>query len=155
LYQSSCPAMPSLVVSACFAFIFSILDIFWMFFAFFGMRRRLMFHRGDFVASDSRAIGGWLGNSRHGGNSALLISLISHFMASFFTIADYFPYGCSVSIPAVSGVLLVTMYLFWAGCGRIYMPPSQMVGSRGGGSVRTPTVITGHNLQTANDYHEC
>lgn len=155
LYQSSCPGMPSLVVSACFAFLFSILDIFWMLFAFFGMRRRLMYHRGDYLPSDSRAIGGWLGNSRHGGNLALLLSLISHFMASVFTIADYFPYGCRASIPAVAGVLLVTMYIFWAGCGRIYMPPNQMISSRGGSVRQSPAVFTGHNLQTANDYHEC
>jgi hypothetical protein len=31
--------------------------------------------------------------------------------------------GCRIAIPGVGATLLVTAYLFWAGCGRIYMPP--------------------------------
>jgi hypothetical protein len=129
LYQSSCPAVPSLVVSAIFCFCFSILDVFWMLFAFFGMRRRLLFHRGHHYSpfEQRRPIGAWLGNSRAGGNTALLFSLVSHAAASLLTTSDYFKFGCSVSLPAVGGVLLVTAYIFWAGVGRIYMPPAQIV----------------------------
>lgn len=127
LYQESCPAMPSLAVSAIFACLFSILDIFWMLFTFFGMRRRLMYHRGTFNENGSRAIGGWFGNSRTGGNLALLFTLISHFFSSVLTTSDNFKLGCTVSLSSVAAVVLVTAYIFWAGVGRIYMPPAQSV----------------------------
>ena len=129
LYQDSCPAMPSLVVSGLFAFFFTILDVFWMLFTFFGMRRRLMYPRGhtDAQASSRQraVIGGLLGNSRTGGNLALLFCLISHFVASLLTTSDYFKFGCSVSVSAVGVAVLVSAYCFWAGVGRIYMPPPQ------------------------------
>ena len=128
LYQDSCPAVPSLVVSALFAFLFSVLDIFWMLFTFFGMRRRLLYHRGGHYENEEQlSIGGWLGNSRSGGNLALLFTLTSHFFASLVTTSDVFKFGCYVSLPAVGVVVLLTAYMFWAGIGRIYMPPAQMV----------------------------
>jgi hypothetical protein len=127
LYQDSCPGMPSLVLSAIYAFCFSILDIFWMLFTFFGMRRRLMFHRGGH-GDEVRMVGSWLGNSRMGGNYALMLILMTHFGAATFTSADFFNNGCSVSIPGVAGVVLLTAYMFWAGAGRIYMPPAQPMG---------------------------
>eukprot|EP00562_Extubocellulus_spinifer_P024131 CAMPEP_0178674186 /NCGR_PEP_ID=MMETSP0698-20121128/34734_1 /TAXON_ID=265572 /ORGANISM="Extubocellulus spinifer, Strain CCMP396" /LENGTH=408 /DNA_ID=CAMNT_0020318313 /DNA_START=40 /DNA_END=1266 /DNA_ORIENTATION=+ len=40
LYQPSCEIMPSLVNSAIMAYMFGILDVFWMLFTFYGMRRR-------------------------------------------------------------------------------------------------------------------
>ena len=40
LYQPSCEVMPSLVNSAVVAMLFSVLDVFWMLFTFYGMRRR-------------------------------------------------------------------------------------------------------------------
>jgi len=40
LYQPSCEVMPSLVNSAIMAYMFGILDVFWMLFTFYGMRRR-------------------------------------------------------------------------------------------------------------------
>jgi hypothetical protein len=40
-------------------------------------------------------------------------------------MANYFNFGCAVSLPLVGAVLLVTAYIFWAGVGRIYMPPQQ------------------------------
>lgn len=124
LYQDSCPAIPSLVVSGLYAFCFSILDIFWMLLSFYGMRRRSMYHRGQHDTG-FHAIGGWFGNSRTGGNVALLFALVSHFLTSLFTTADFFKGGCYFSLPAVGGMVLVTAYLFWAGVGRIYMPPSR------------------------------
>lgn len=127
LYQESCPGMPSLAVSAIFACLFSILDVFWMLFTFFGMRRRLIYHRGTFDETGSRAIGGWFGNSRTGGNVALLFTLLSHFFSSVLTTSDNFKMGCTVSLSSVGIVVLVTAYIFWAGVGRIYMPPAQSV----------------------------
>jgi hypothetical protein len=129
LYQDSCPGMPSLVLSAIYAFCFSILDIFWMLFTFFGMRRRLMFHRGGRAENEVLMVGSWFGNSRMGGNYALMLCLLTHIGAATFTSADFFNNGCAVSIPGVVSIVLLTAYMFWAGAGRIYMPPVQPLGA--------------------------
>jgi hypothetical protein len=126
LYQDACPQVPSLALSAVYAFLFSILDVFWMLFTFFGMRRRRMFHRGAQGEDEYVSVGAWFGNSRTGGNFALLLCLVTHSFAAVFTTADYFNHGCLISIPLTSGMVFVTAYLFWAGVGRIYMPPSQI-----------------------------
>lgn len=125
LYQQSCPGVPSLIVSAIYSFCFTILDVFWMLFTFFGMRRRLIYHRGQHGPHGGvRHLGAWLGDSRNGGNLSLLLCLGTHLLASLVTLAGYFNYGCRVSLPLVGGCVLLTSYLFWAGVGRIYMPPN-------------------------------
>ena len=129
LYQAFCPMMPSLAVSAIYAFSFSILDIFWMLLTFFGMRRRLMYHRGERAPDTVTGVGSYLGNSRNGGNVALLLCLATHCMASIFTLTNLFSYGCTLSLPLVGAVVILTAYLFWAGVGRIYMPPMMMNGT--------------------------
>ena len=126
LYQDSCPAIPSLAVSSVYALCFFILDMFWMFFTFFGMRRRLNYHRGE-GEREYRGAGAWLGNSRKGGNLALLWVLITHFAAAILTTADYFKNGCYVSVPSVCAVVFFTAYIYWLGVGRIYMPVDQQV----------------------------
>ena len=128
LYQESCPALPSLAVSAIHCFCFSILDIFWMLLTFFGMRRRLMYHRGErppnhVLRQYEGQAGAYLGSTREGGNMALLTVLVTHLLASILTTADYFRFGCIVSLPATGAMVLVVAYWFWAGVGRIYMPP--------------------------------
>lgn len=148
LYQPSCPALPALVVSAIYAFCFFVLDIFWMLFTFFGMRRRLLFHRGESDDETPVRLGGWFGNTRHGGNLALLLCLSSHLLASLMTVANYFNYGCAVSLPLVGAVLLFTAYMFWAGIGRIYMPPPQR---RHRGAERMPS--RNYGLASAS-FHE-
>lgn len=63
LYQPSCDVMPSLVNTAIASHLFSLLDIVWMMWTFYGMRRR---RDGGTFESD----GGLLptpGNSEHGG----------------------------------------------------------------------------------------
>jgi len=127
LYQESCPTIPSLVVSAVLACFFSVLDVFWMLFTFFGMRRRLIYQRGANPENEPRSIGGWFGNSRTGGNIALLYTLTSHLLAAFLTTPDAYKFGCSVSLSSIGVVVLLTAYLFWAGVGRIYMPPAQIL----------------------------
>jgi hypothetical protein len=127
LYQDSCPGMPSLALSAIYAFSFSVLDIFWMLLTFFGMRRRLLYHRGEQAPDNAiyrGKIGAWLGDSRMGGNYALLLVLFTHLSTALFTVGGYFDQGCVVTIPAVLSMVFLTAYLFWAGCGRIYMPPA-------------------------------
>jgi hypothetical protein len=130
LYQDSCPAIPSLAVSAVYALCFFVLDMFWMLFTFFGMRRRLKFHRGEGSTDDLSGPGTWMGNSRMGGNMALLWVLITHFGAAVLTTADFFKNGCYVSVPAVGAVVLFTAYIYWAGLGRIYMPVDQLRNER-------------------------
>jgi len=144
LYQAFCPMMPSLAVSAIYAFCFSILDIFWMLLTFFGMRRRLMYHRGERAPDTITGVGSYLGNSRNGGNVALLLCLATHSMASIFTLTNLFSYGCTLSLPLVGAVVLLTAYLFWAGVGRIYMPPMMM-----NGTSLTPGTPRGQGAATA------
>lgn len=132
LYQESCPTIPSLAVSATYAFCFTILDVFWMLFTFFGMRRRQLFSRGQHSEGQVIAVGGWLGDSRNGGNLALLLCLATHYAVSLATLSNGFQYGCRVSLPVVGGMVLLTAYLFWAGVGRIFMPPPLNLSPHGG-----------------------
>lgn len=139
LYQDSCPSVPTLAVSAVLTNFFSILQVFWMLLTFFGMRRRLVFHRGQSAdynnntnsdnvtgAAAPRRRGNWLGNSRNGGNWALMWTLLTHLAAALLTLSNGYDKGCRIALPAVGGTVLVTAYLFWAGCGRIYMPSAQL-----------------------------
>lgn len=123
LYQDSCPGIPSLVQSAVYALCFSLMDIFWMLLTFFGMRRRLLYHRGREFEDNFRGFGAYFGNSRNGGNMALLFVLVSHLASSAVTVASSFGRGCMVSMPVLCGMTLLTAYTFWAGTARIYMPP--------------------------------
>jgi hypothetical protein len=126
LYQPSCPYLPSLLVSALNCFFFFFLDIFWMLFTFFGMRRRLIFPRGGGTLHDMnpsrRWFGAYYGNTRAGGNSALLTVLTTHTLAAGFTIFNVFQYGCVLSLSLVPVVLVVVAWNFWAGVSSIYNP---------------------------------
>jgi len=127
LYQPSCPYVPSVVVSATNSFVFFFLDMFWMLFTFFGMRRRLIFPRGGGTLNDMgpnrrRSFGGYYGNTRSGGNAALLTVMISHFAAAGFTTFNLYQYGCVFSMSLVPAVLLVVSYLYWSGVSKIYNP---------------------------------
>jgi len=127
LYQPSCPYLPSLLVSSVNSFVFFFLDIFWMLLTFFGMRRRLIFPRGGGTLSDmgpnrTRSFGGYFGNTRSGGNSALLTVLISHFAAAGFTTFNLFQYGCAFSMSLVPLVLVVVAYIYWSGVSKIFNP---------------------------------
>ena len=123
LYQDSCPMIPSLFQSAIYALCFSIMDIFWMLLTFFGMRRRLLYHRGREFEDNVQGFGAYMGNSRSGGNWALLFVLMSHLGSSLITTTASIDKGCYVALPALAGATLLTAYTFWAGTGRIYMPP--------------------------------
>mmetsp|Transcript_14751 Transcript_14751/g.41115 ORF Transcript_14751/g.41115 Transcript_14751/m.41115 type:complete len:342 (-) Transcript_14751:1016-2041(-) len=126
LYQPSCPKVPSLMVSALNTFCFYFLDIFWMLFAFFGMRRRVLFPRGGGALSDinplSRPFGHYFGNTRTGGNQALLTILLTHFMAAGFTTFNAFQFGCMFSLTTLPVLTIVVAYIFWSGVSKIYMP---------------------------------
>lgn len=123
LYQDSCPSVPSLAQSAIYALCFSIMDIFWMLLTFFGMRRRLLYHRGREFEDNIRGFGSYMGNSRSGGNLALMFVLFTHLGSASVTVSSEIGLGCIVSLPALLGITLVTAYTFWAGTARIYMPP--------------------------------
>lgn len=126
LFQPSCPYVPTLVVSAlnCCGFFF--LDIIWMLFTFFGVRRRVIFPRGGGNLNDMnpryRQYGAYFGNTRMGGNMALVTVLISHFCAAGFTTFNLYNYGCNFSLPLLAGTVIVVGYLFRAGISKIYKP---------------------------------
>lgn len=126
LYQPSCPKVPTLTVSSLNTFCFFFLDVFWMLFTFFGMRRRLLFPRGGGALSHinplSRRFGSWYGNTRMGGNYALLTCLSSHFLAAGFTTFNAFQYGCTFSLTLLPAATLAVAYLYWAGISKIYLP---------------------------------
>jgi hypothetical protein len=126
LYQPSCPMLPSLLVSALHCFFFTILDIFWMLLTFFGMRRRLIFPRGGGTLNElnpiRRTFGAYFGNTRTGGNVALLWALGSHLVAAAVTTTNQFQYGCAMSLSLLPVVTAVVMYAYWSGASKIYMP---------------------------------
>jgi hypothetical protein len=126
LYQPSCPKVPALLVSALNTFCFFFMDIFWMLFTFFGMRRRLLFPRGGGSLADinplSRPFGHYFGNTRVGGNQALITVLLTHTAAAGFTTFNTFQYGCVFSLTSLPLCLLVVAYIFWSGVSKIYMP---------------------------------
>lgn len=133
LYQESCPEMPSLVLSALNAFFFSLLDSVWMLLTFFGLRRRLMFPASGSSQFMSLNVhhylyGGWggaVGNTRHGGNLALVITAVSHLVASLVTTPNNFENGCLLSLPLLGGVVLAMILFFWGGVSKIYLPEHQ------------------------------
>ena len=125
LYQPSCTLLPSLIVNALNSFFFFFLDIFWMQFTFYGMRWRLIFPRGGGELVDmigSKKFGAYFGNTRSGGNAALLIVLVSHFLAAGFTTFNAFDDGCVLSLSLVPAVLLVVAFLYWSGISKIFTP---------------------------------
>mmetsp|Transcript_9524 Transcript_9524/g.23370 ORF Transcript_9524/g.23370 Transcript_9524/m.23370 type:complete len:336 (-) Transcript_9524:304-1311(-) len=126
LYQPSCPKVPALTVSSLNTFCFFFLDIFWMLFTFFGMRRRILFPRGGGALSDinplSRNFGTYFGNTRMGGNNALLTVLITHACATGFTTFNSFQYGCVFSLTLLPLLTLIVAYVYWSGISKIYMP---------------------------------
>lgn len=126
LYQPSCPKVPSLTVSSLNTFCFFFLDVFWMLFTFFGMRRRILFPRGGGALSDinplSRPFGSYFGNTRMGGNNALLVCLITHAFAAGFTTFNAFQFGCVFSMTLLPLVTLIVAYLYWSGISKIYLP---------------------------------
>jgi Aph-1 protein len=169
LYQDSCPAVPSLVVSAVTTNLFTILQIFWMLFTFFGMRRRLLFHRGQCADYEEPGVtpevmneeedddddrrrhrrtrsnsksGRWLGNSRTGGNYALLFVLLTHSAAALVTLFNRQTNGCYIVLPSLFGIVLFTAYLFYMGCGRIYMPPKSTTTTTGSTTITTTATTT-------------
>jgi Aph-1 protein len=120
LIQDSCPSMPGLILSALNAFFFTILDMIWMLFTFFGMRRR----RSSGIDC-SRGWGAMLGNSTASGNMALAICGVTHLAASFATTPNAFGGGCRVSIPLLAGIVVMTAGAFIAGVSKIYLPANQ------------------------------
>jgi Aph-1 protein len=120
LVQDSCPRIPGLLQSALHAFCFSILDIIWMLFTFFGMRRRR-----ESEAEISTSIGSLFGNSERSGNFALFIICVSHAAASLATLPNGFEGGCYVSIPLLVSIVLITTAAFVFGISKVYLPDNQ------------------------------
>jgi len=126
LYQPSCPYVPSLAVSALNCCCFFFLDIMWMLFTFFGVRRRVIFPRGGGNLNDMdprhRQFGSYFGNTRMGGNMSLITVLASHFVAAGFTTFNQYNHGCTFSLPLLFSTVLSVLWLFRAGISKIYKP---------------------------------
>lgn len=123
LYQDSCPSMPGLLLSAWNAFFFTILDIVWMLFTFFGMRRRRSPGTEEF--STTTGFGTYFGNSSKSGNMALAFVAVTHVAASFATTPNHFGGGCLVSLPLVAAIVAGTVAAFRVGVFNIYLPTDQ------------------------------
>lgn len=108
LYQDSCSVMPSLVNSALCTFMFSLLDILFMLFAFYGMRKRKI-------------------SDYENGNFALITTILSHLAASFSTTPNKWIQkdGCYVALPCVFLVLVVTFVIFLFKVAPYYLPADQ------------------------------
>lgn len=122
LLQDSCPGMPALLLSAVNAFSFTILDIVWMLFTFFGMRRR---RTPGIDTTLALANGSYLGNTTTSGNIALALCVVTHLVASLATTPNAFGGGCQVSIPLLLSIVIFTIYAFVAGVSKIYLPSNQ------------------------------
>lgn len=124
LYQDSCPAIPSLALSAVNACFVSLLDIVWMLLTFYGMARR-----NDAQQQESSPAllhwGAFLGNSKRGGEKALALAFVSHLVAAFVTAPNASYQGCHISVPLLGSTVVVTALLFWAGVSKIYLPENQ------------------------------
>lgn len=130
LYQEACPEIPSLALSALNAFLFTLLDVFWMLFTFFGMRHVRMEVEGPLTLR----WGAMVGNTKRGGYIALSIVFLSHLCAAFSTIPNRSYEGCHTSLSLVASTLVVTALLFWGGVSKIYLPDNQRhrIGMNGG-----------------------
>ena len=119
LYQSSCSIMPSLVNSGIMAFFFSILDIVWMMFCFYGMRR----------LQNGNSAGAWSFTKRAlGGKAALAFIVITHFAAAISTTPNQFPYlqnGCVVALPTLAFVTAASVFFFYVYVKDSYLPEGQ------------------------------
>ena len=106
LYQDSCSVLPSLVNSALYTFMFSLLDILLMLFAFYGIRKRALcdYKRGNF---------------------ALIVTIVSHLAAAFSTVPNKFSNGCFIALPSVFLVLVVTFVMFLFQVAPFYLPDDQ------------------------------
>jgi len=128
LYQPSCPAMPALVLGAIIAFFFTILDVVWMLLTFYAVRRRNIPHFSTGGSSSPPySNGGFcsrfeISNDVKGAKIALVVVLLSHFAASFVTALHHVKNGCAVSLPLLSGIVLLTVLFFVCGVKRNYLP---------------------------------
>jgi hypothetical protein len=132
LYQEACPEIPSLALSAMNAFLFTFLDIVWMLFTFFGMRRIQM----EVDAPLTLAWGALVGNSVQGGRIALAIAFVTHLGAALSTMPNQSYEGCRTSLSLVASILIITVLMFWGGLSKIYLPDNQRhrLGTSGGPS---------------------
>ena len=155
LYQPSCEVMPSLVNSAAISHLFSLLDIVWMMWTFYGMRRRrdggtfesdggllptpgtsehnnnvrnsAVSFSGDIDIAGGSGGGAvyHLANNKRGGNGALLLVFVSHCAAALSTVPNAYDNGCVVALPCLVGVAVVTGLTFWITSVGHFLPNSQ------------------------------
>ena len=113
--------MPSLINGALIACMFSILDVMWMMFCFFGMRRRQNNNNNNnLVRSEGGTMQALLGgltcqglnDNPSGGNAAILLVTITHLLASLVLAPNGSEDGCKISLPLLGLVVLYVGMLF-------------------------------------------
>ena len=113
--------MPSLINGALIACMFSILDVMWMMFCFFGMRRRQNNNNNNSLERSEGGtmqalLGGLtcqgLNDTPSGGNAAILLVTITHLLASLVLAPNGSEDGCKISLPLLGLVVLYVGMLF-------------------------------------------
>lgn len=103
LYQPSCPLVPSLVLSAINAFLFSILDIIIMLLTFYGTR---LWRRNDPTRFFPNEI------NPQKSESILFLVFCFHLFAASLTSFNLMDNGCYFSLPLISLVVLISGFFF-------------------------------------------
>lgn len=103
LYQPSCPAIPSLVLSAINAFLFSILDIVVMLLSFYGLRIRSRIQTSLYFPDEI--------NPRKS-EFILVLSIFFHLVAACVTVFNSSENGCLLSLPLLSLIVMGCTFFF-------------------------------------------
>jgi len=103
LYQPSCPAIPSLLLSAINAFLFSILDIILMLLTFYGTRLRRTSDSTSFFPNEVNP---------QKSESILFLTVCFHLCAASMTAFNFMEKGCYFSLPLISLVVFVCAIFF-------------------------------------------
>ena len=119
LYQPSCPAIPSLLLSAINAFLFSILDMILMLFTFDGVRKQNHAESASVSISASTSATYYFRQSNGPGVRILLYSLCFHLGAAFVTAINSTNNGCLYSVPSLF-IIVISCFFFF----RVYIFPN-------------------------------
>ena len=125
------------------AFCFGVLDIVWMLFTFYGMRRYRVFQNGfgltlgsrneddsagnDVIHANGNTSNNGNGKGALGGKAALVLVILTHFAAAFATVPNRVMAinGCVIALPSLAIVVLLTVAGFWFFCKESYLPEGQ------------------------------
>lgn len=112
LFQPSCKRVPSLIPTAVVTCFFSVLDVIWMFFFFYVVRKNRIRLYNHQVNANLQ-----VRSSRFpvSGRSAMLVVIFSHTLASFSTVMNILipNNGCFIVLPCLFLIVVATFAFFW------------------------------------------